>query len=445
MKTLLSLIILTISLIPLSAQESLTFSDVDSTTYSDYLKSDWDQIIEVGERAVEKDIDYYYLRMRIAYAFYMKTRYRKAIPHYLKALEFNSKDITALEYLYRCYLYGGRENDAEKLVSRFPETLKNYFKKRDSKIFTDIGFYATIGTGASESLKDEITQTAPNTIEGSQTLPNNFTNYNLNLSHRISRSILVHHSTNLLYKNSYSLAVVNSTPYVSESQIVRQFNYNLAIDFTPINGLSITPVFSYINYRIPIFYDYGSGSSRNREVYTYDTHQEFAVGLKAIKHLGIFDISLTGVHSDFNLSKQNTISTSISIYPFSNLNLYYTANGYLHFQNQNSNTVKQVIHSHKLGFKVIQHLWIEGSAILGDFTNLYDPFSGLTYNSQEQYNTITGVNFIIPLYKPDISIFVGYRYSQSESIFVPVDDVFETLNNKPINYQSITGGLTWKL
>lgn len=445
MKTLLLLILLTISLKPISAQTSLTFIEVDSTTYNAYLKGDWDRIIELGKQALEQDIDYYYLRMRMAYAFYMKTRYRIAIPHYTKALEFNNKDVIALEYLYRCYLYGGRENDAEKLVNQFPDTLKNYFRKKNSKIFTDIGIYATIGSGASESLKDEVSQTVPGTEDGSQILPNSFMNYTLTLGHRIGRSVIFHHSANLLYKNEYALSVVNSTSYISESQIIRQFNYHLGVDITPIQGLTFTPTFSYINYRIPIFYEYGHGSGKDREVYTYNTYHETAYGLKASGQFGIINIALAGSHSDLNLGKQNTGAVSFTIFPLANLNLYYSGNAYLHFQNQNSNTEQQFIQLHKIGGKVLTNLWVEGSAMIGGFTNLCDPFSGLVYNSLEKYKSIIGVNFIVPFHKSGISLFAGYRYSQSESMFVPFDNIFEYSNIKSFSYHSIIGGISWKL
>ena len=445
MKTILLLILLAISTNSLSAQAPLTFINVDTATYRAYLNSDWNRIIETGKQAIDKDIDYYYLRLRIAYALYMKKQYRMAIPHYKKALKYSNNDVTALEYLYYCYQYGGRKNDAEKLVSQFPYTLKNYFKKDDSKLITDIGFYFTFAAGSEAGLKNEIFQTVPDNIEGSQILLNSFKNYNINLSHRIGRSVIIHHSMNLLHKDEYALTIVNSTTYLSESLLIRQFNYHLGLDITPIEGLILTPTISYVNYRIPIFYDYGVGSSKNRQVYTYNTHHEAALGIKASKQFGIFNISLAGAHSNFNLSKQNTGAISIMIYPLGNLNLYFTANGYLHTQNQNTNTIQQVIQSHKLGFKIIKNLWMEGSVMFGGFTNLYDPFSELTYNSLEQYNTITGVNFIIPLHKSGISFFAGYRNYQSESMFVPVDNVFESSNNKIFNYKSITGGIIWKL
>jgi hypothetical protein len=434
-----------ISISPAIGQKSQSFIEVDTATYHAYLDSNWDEIIKLGNQAIDNDIDYYYLRLRLAYAYFMKNKYLMAIPHYKKVLEFSNIDATALEYLFYCYSYTSRENDAEKLVSQFTPSLKSFLKKDNSKFISELSLVSTLGSGADDSLKEEINQTAPSAIEGSQTLLNSYMNFNFSISHRIARSFILHHSVNLLYKDEYVYAVVNAVPYISESQIIRQINYHFAADITPVSGLTLSPVLSYINYRIPIFYTYGVGTGKDREVYRYDTHQEIAFGMKASQHAGIFKISVAGSHSNLNLCEQNTAAISLTALPLGNLNLYITANAYMHFQKQNDSGMQQFFQSVLLGFRPFKHLWIEGYTTIGSFSNLYDPFSELTYNSIEIYTNISNLNIIVPLYKSGISLFAGYRYYKSESMFVQVEDVFETLNHKSFNYQSYTIGIKWKI
>ena len=445
MKTFILIIVLLIPLKNLTGQQTMTFIEADTSTFRAYLDSDWDKIIEVGTTAIDNGIDYYYLRLRIAYAYYMKGRYHKAIPQYKKLLEFSTNDPTALEYLFYCYRYTARDADAEKLAGKFTPALKNYLGKEDRKPLTGLGINTTYGTGSDPSLKDDVSQSAPQNLEGSQILPNSYMNFKFGISHGIQRNLILNHSANLLSKDEYAFAVVNSTPYISESQTIRQFSYHLSADVTPVEGLTLSPVFSFINYRIPIFYDYGAGSGKNRSVYSYDSHSELVVGVKAEKNLGVFTLSLAGSRSNLNLSKQNTAAASLTILPLGNLNLYLTANGYLHGQKQKDAAIQQFMHSYTLGFKIAKHLWLEGYSTFGEFSNLYDPFSELTYNSLELYRNISSLSLIVPLYKSGASLFAGARFYSSESMFVPVDGVFATTNSREINYQSYTFGISWKL
>lgn len=444
MKTFLFIFFAAILFKSAQAQTSQSFITVDSVTYNAYLKGDWNRVISVGNAAIDGGVDYYYLRLRIGYAYFKKESYRKAIPHYEKALKFSSNDPTALEYLYYCYLYSGQENDAEALAAEFPETLKTYLKKESSSKVTSVGFYATYGTGEIDNLKDEIAKTAPVNTSGNQVLTKSLINYNLNASHELGYYVQVHHSLNLLYKDEYALNVNNAVSTLSDLQTVRQFSYHLDLDYTPFDGFTISPLFSYINYSLPANSGMGM-NGKGRQASNNLTFNEFAFGLKCVKPLGLFSAALAGVHSDFNQSQQNTGALSLSFYPFGNLNLYYTASGYLHVQNDNVLTQTQFIQSHEIGLKVTDNLWIEGKVTLGEFMNMQDPFSGLIYNGQERYKSIVGVNLIAPFYKSGLSLFVGYRLIHYESVFVPLNNVLETDNAKSLNFQIISGGITWKL
>ena len=64
----------------------------------------------------------------------------------------------------------------------------------------------------------------------------------------------------------------------------------------------------------------------------------------------------------------------------------------------------------------MKYLWFEVFSIFGEFTNFYDPFTEITYNSLEQYNLISGVNLIVPLYKSGISFFSGRLFLESRDL-----------------------------
>ncbi len=438
-------ILLLLSLARLSAQNTMSYLEVDTTTYNAYLVGNWDKIVEVGNKALKNNVDYYYLRMRLGYALFMENKYMLAEKHYKKALEFSKQDPTALEYLYYCYINSGRVQDSEKLIKQFPKALKTSLQIADSNKLTEISFYVSHSTGASDEVKKEIIATAPNNLNGDQIAPNSSMNYNLNLKHKIGRSININHSFHFINKDELSWAVVNSTPYLSESQIVKQYTYNLGIKITPLIGFTLKPFASIIHYKIPVFFDYGAGMGKDRQIYNYNSFTDFTVGLKTNKHIGMFDIGLAGVYSELNNSRQTTGAALLSIYPFNNLNFYYTGKAFLHSQNSTSTRVLQLMHSHELGFKIWDNLWLELFTLWGEHSNFQDPFSELNYNSLELNRSASGIKLIVPFYKSGVTLFASYRYQQSESMFVPTDNPLNTTNHIKFNYQTITGGIIWKL
>ena len=141
-------------------------------------------------------------------------------------------------------------------------------------------------------------------------------------------------------------------------------NYHLGVDITAVEGFTLKPSFSYIRYKIPIFYEYGYGSGKNREVYDYIGYTDFSLGLQAIKQLGLFRLAVAGTYSELNQSRQAGAAASFSIYPLGNLNLYYSLNVYYLNHTSNSVSVSRVIHSHELGFKIMKYLWFEVFSIL---------------------------------------------------------------------------------
>lgn len=433
------------ALVPVRAQQSITYIEVDTLTFNAYLAGDWDKILEIGDKALESEIDYYYLRMRMGFALFKKSRYRMAIPHYKKALEFSNNSATAYEYLYYCYQYSGRVQDAEKLIAQFPEALKKSLELTEPNRITDLSLFVSYGTGASEEAKNEIINHAPTNINGTQKMPNSYMNYNVNLKHSIGHNLILDHSIHYLNKDEFALSVLNSAAYLSESQTLKQFNYHLGIEITPISGLTIKPFFSLIHYKIPIFYDYGFGSGRDRQVYDYITNTDFTLGLKANKQLSILDIGMAGIYSELNNIQQLTGALSLTIYPLNNLNLYYTGRVNFHQQVNESTTITQIFQVHEIGFKVFRHLWVELNTVIGDHSNFYDPFTQLTYNGLEQHRIYSDAKIIVPLYKSEISLFASYRYHESTSFFAPESNPLNTINNIEYNYQTITGGIIWKL
>ena len=110
------------------SQKKLNFLYVDSITYKYYLQKDWKNLIKISKQAFNQNIDYYYLRMRAGIAYYERKQFIKAIPHFKKALEFNT-DTIAIEYLYYSYLSSGKFFDAQLFISEQDKKIKKRLTK----------------------------------------------------------------------------------------------------------------------------------------------------------------------------------------------------------------------------------------------------------------------------------------------------------------------------
>ena len=138
------IIILFISNITVFANDTLTFKYVDSATYSMYQKQEWKELIKLGNEAIYNNIDYFYLRMRVGIAYYETREFEPAISHFEKALEFNSANETAMEYIYYSLAFSGKSRDAGYYAKTLNQTLKDKIKpeipKKIDKLFLEGGY-----------------------------------------------------------------------------------------------------------------------------------------------------------------------------------------------------------------------------------------------------------------------------------------------------------------
>ena len=105
------------------AQDSLTSETIDQKSLRLYNDKNWEELIKFGKQAINEGTDYFYLRMRIGIAYYEKKNYNIAEVHFKKALQFNSTDELALEYLYYSYYFVGKYEEARIISKNFSEEL----------------------------------------------------------------------------------------------------------------------------------------------------------------------------------------------------------------------------------------------------------------------------------------------------------------------------------
>ena len=122
---LTAIIFLLISSARIQAQDTLNSAKVEQKSVDLFVAKNWKGLERFGHEALAAGYDYYYLRLRMGIAYYEQKNYLIAQTHFSKALSFNAADPLALEYLYFCYVFTGRNEEARALSKSFPPELSH--------------------------------------------------------------------------------------------------------------------------------------------------------------------------------------------------------------------------------------------------------------------------------------------------------------------------------
>ncbi len=122
-KIYIALLFFFISMNHAVGQDSLNSATVEQKSYQLYKDKNWSELITFGNKAIRIGFDYYYLQLRIGIAYFERKNYSLAEAYFRNALAFNTEDELSLEYLYYCYLYNGRNEDARLLSKTFNPSL----------------------------------------------------------------------------------------------------------------------------------------------------------------------------------------------------------------------------------------------------------------------------------------------------------------------------------
>lgn len=428
----------------LSAQQKLSFRVVDTTTYQQYLRGDWKGIIQMGNEALDQEINYYYLQIRIAYAHFMRQEFRTAMKYYRNALEFNSKDPVAHEYLYYCYLYSGRYNDALLQTENLTTAQKKAMDIVDSSGIISLGIMHSYANSNAAGIQDAIVNDLVVAQNGVQKTTNSFHLPKLLLSHNIGKHLVIRHSLSYLHKNEFSYAI-NSGFFLSPEQIMSQVSYGLSIEITPVQGWTIRPGLNYMSLKVPLyaFNNYGPSVGKDRPVFDYMNISNRVFSLQVNKEFRFFNIGLSYANNNFNKLEANQAGIHSSIYPLSNLNLYYSFNLYFQYLQFNDQSDLNYIFNHTLGFKIFKNLWMELSNSLPEQMNLYDISNDISYNNIEKIASAYSATLIVPVYKANLKLFGVCGYNFNNSYFFPNQELLNPINKHSYNSLIITGGLIW--
>jgi len=387
-------IIITLSIIfccnQLKAQDSLSVDFIDQNTYQLYLNGQWDQLINIGNKAIERGIDFSYLRLRLGYAAIQKKNYSEALKHYQHILNKDEYNQTARYYVWYCREFLN-QSDAAIYNARF-------FSK-ESLASEKLSKYKIKSVGIESSYK-----TTNNSYRG------NANYYRINLSAQLGFSVTM----------SQSIMGFNQT--INEKFLTSiQHNDSIKINQKEYYNLTSVNIDHHLQLKASYHYLYTPFNN-----VTYHNH----LGMIGVKYLGNY----LNVQGSIVLGKMTDTSfrqyeVQADYYPMGNLNLYTSTNlSFREWSGDHQINVKQII-----GVKLNKKLWVEGNVTIGKFSNRVENDGLYVYNAIDPNLFKGGITFY---YAPNkhLQIQLG-TISEKRELFY---------TNYIFNQQSINGGITWK-
>ncbi len=300
------------------AQDTLNSATVEQKSYQLYLDKQWPELISYGKKAVNKGFDYFYMRMRIGIAYFERKNYSLAEVQFKKALQFNSGDELALEYLYYCYLYTERYDGARLLSRQFNAALA---EKTGTDKQSSVGFIMLEG-GTKKTDSPSYKSADPNGK------PNYFdppTYVQLGLQHYIKNRVSLFYAATYFSQQTFLSKVVQT-----------QYFVKAAVPFK--NGWMVSPSVHYVHINnssermtAPATPTPGLPPPPRPQLIKTVTNADYFVGSLGVqKTLKKFTFGIGTTVSNMNNVTQYIHDGSVSYSVLGNSKLLIGCTGYLH-------------------------------------------------------------------------------------------------------------------
>lgn len=436
-KSLFAIIFLTGFIFNSSAQD-ITYYYADSLSYKLYSEGQYKELISLGDNCTEKQIDFYYFDMRLGIANYELKRYFEAKPWFEKALNFNSVDTLALEYLYYCYVFSNKQKEAELLADQFPASLKRKINHKNKSILRSIDLNS--GSLISPNI------TTPDIDDKA----NNFGEYDKSKNLYFSQfGIESKLGPQWYLYNSASYCVIDKEKYVAfknklttSNYFLNQIDYFMNVQYLKDAKWSFNATGHYINISsasITGAWDQGNRTYKVIDYYLSMNDYLFSIGAKknAGKNYINYNLSLGKI----NTSSQFQLGIGGFYYPFKKQQLYAYSSASVLFKDAQP----KLMANQMIGIKLNAKLFAEANVWLGSLKNFSENNGTVIYNLADDIKLKTGLSISYLLNK-HLTFNLQYGFLQREGSYYyytsPTTYVTKSIN---YNQQSITLGIKWKL
>lgn len=421
-----------------SFAQDLTFPKVDTLTYNAFLKNDFKTIKTVGNKALKKNIDFYYLRYRMGIASFQMKNFVDAAKHFEKAYATDNSDSQLREYLYFSYTYSGQKEKATILADHFSKEEKEKIQYKPSileSISIVAGLLKSNNYKANFNNKDFISPSP----YGQGTIYNDVHYENLTLNIRIAPKLrwtnygsFASNSYYAIIQNNFptfsSLTTEDTTNYYQWNSVLNYFTkgWNFAAGGGGYYSTYYTYFTDLINPNLGILKD-------------KFTQTNYSGSLSISKNLHYFVPKLEATYSNFSDKKNYTTELGVTVFPFGNLNFY--CNSKVDYLKNETN--KNLIYSQLIGCKIFSKLWIEMFGSHGNHENFIADNGLLSFNTPNKINWYAGTNLNFYFKKFDVTL--GYVLQQREGNYdLYTNPNTYTTTTYNFNYNLIKTKITWK-
>lgn len=431
------------------AQDLPDFATINRETYRFYTEQKWDSLLTLGKAALQQEIDYFYLRMRMGIALYTKNRYRKAAGHFKQALTFNQHDPAALEYLYYSRLLSGQSGMADHVRKRFRGDPALQLPPPGGRFLDRFSLEYLYSNGVDDGLFEPSAAEYMVSAPGVQYTTRYFHNVSLSLVNALGPGIRLVHAYNYLSESNHYFYSNGTNFFHAPDQHLYQHQYYISPRFTTPAGSRFMPMFHAVHIGYQAVTDFGQGYMGGALQWSgnYLTKTDIATGLGFRQAMGYADLELGAWYSRLNGAQQLQNRLGFTIYPLGNLNLY--AGGFINSQYETLSGVEGVfrlIPEVMLGFAIAEKVWFDLKGTMGEMTNYLENNGMIVYNGFSQVidKKIQGI-LSIPVSEKGSLLYLGGRWTASRSEFSPFEPALYNIDNSiAYNTLSIYGGLSWK-
>ncbi|MBC7382495.1 MAG: hypothetical protein H7296_05790 [Bacteroidia bacterium] len=286
----------------LFASDTLSFTTVESKSYNLYLQKDWKRLGNFCEFALGKGYDYYYLRVRAGIAYFEQYQYRKAAVHFEKAALFNASNFDKA-YLYYCYLYSERFEQARLLSKSFDVELRSALKIR-SNTFTGAGIEGGVKKSNDRLYNDGIYS-------------------QLSLTQSAFKDVSLLHAATYYMQDEWRFSVKQYQYFL---QLRKAFKHNFLLSVA-IHLIAD----EIVVYDTTVVEHLSPPKPPTKTPITVDKNTFGYVGAFVLtKHTALFDFSIGTTTVFLDTLNQYQLSGAVTWYPFKNNRLLISGNLYAH-------------------------------------------------------------------------------------------------------------------
>jgi len=371
-------------------------AEVDRTSYEASLDKNWKKVIEIGEGAQAKGIDFYYLRLRKGIAYDNLGKYNRSDLEYRKANAFFPVDSLTYWYRYVALINSGRESEARVLSSKMTNWQRSYSGYKSIRLnYFGVEAGGLLGK-APTTIINNVTQVfLIQKQQGNLFFASGNGNVLLGKHFNFSLGYMfmnVGNTVNFAYRPKPS---GNSGPPRPESSswefTTTQNAIYLGLGYQFAKGWSIFTAGNLISYdggSIEITRKNSNGDfSYNTDKYSFSgtDYTLFAQVKKRWSSLSVEPSYSMNMVSNQVYHQMNLVGT---YYPLGNNRLYLT--GQISLLNHDSTNV---IGGMKVGGRLAKWIWTEGNFALGKMYGSSDAGGWILNNNPDQIAWKVGLNF----------------------------------------------------